>query len=686
MKKFIFMILFLYPVFINAQQQEIDSLKTLLPSLDGTERIDAINKIAFDYYTIFPDSGIKYAEHALKLSKDIGYQKGIAKALQNKGVNIHRKGDLKIAYELYTKSLEIFNKLQDQIGICESYINLGLFYSNIGNNEKALDYIIKVIEIAEANNDTLRLIKGYINQSLILSNTEQYDEAIKLLNKAEELSIKTKDLLNLSIIYIDYGVMYANKNNIIESDKYYRKAEKICGKIGNVSALITVYLNLGVNNWKKGNKDFAIQYYENALKGSEKIGEKSRTSLIYYNLGSIYLVKNDYKSALAYFNKSLKLAEKTGAKRDLLYPYWGLHTYYKKINNCKNALKYLEKYNEISYEIYSEKGRNKIQALNIAYEVQKKDREMELLKKEKTLQNLRIQRQHLLLWLLITGFVIILIVANTILKMYKSQRKINSELEIANSKIKEDEKKLEKINKKQKKLLKELEELNLTKDKFFSIVAHDIKSPLQVQLSGARLLSDRINDMDKEKIREIALELKKNTMHLFDLLENLLSWSKLQQGRMEYKPVRIQLSDMLESIISLMEPGAVQKNIEIKTEVDKDIFIKADANMVKSVIQNLISNSIKFTNSGGYVSVKAKKTGDNVKIICEDNGVGIPENLLKDIFRLDKTSSRLGTEGEKGTGLGMVLCKEFVEKNKGEISIESTEGKGTKVVVILPAG
>ncbi len=683
MRRRLYLIFMILPCVIFAQQQEIDSLKILLKVRDGVGKIDIMNKIAFDYNTIAPDSGIKYANFALHLAKDLGYQKGIATALQNTGVNCLAKGELKKAYEYNKQALEIFEKLQDQIGICESLINIGLVYNSFGENDKAIDYICRMLEIAEANRDTLRLVKGYINQSRILGEIGDNNKALEYIKLAEKLSEENGDLINLSISYINLGVTYFNLDSIDMAEQYFLNAERLCKKIGNLSGLVTSYLNLGELKQQKGQEKEALEYYQKALNGSEKIGDKSLTVLSSCNIGQIYLDANKFPLALKYFNKALHIAENGGTKSDLMYAYWGLYIYNEKKGYYKTALDYFKKYDLVAGDVYSKNSQKRILAIQAAYEVRKKNKEMEILKKEKAIQDMKIEKQHILLWLLIVAFVIIISVSTIILRLYKYQKTANIELSFANEKIKENENKLKRINKEQKQLLKKLEEANLTKDKFFSIVAHDIKSPLQVQLSGSRLLSDRIDTLDKEKIKEIASELKKNTMHLFDLLENLLNWSRLQQGRIEHKPERIQLLDMVNSVVSLMSGCASQKGIEIKTKIDNKIFINADPNMMKSVLQNLISNGIKFSNRGGEITISAKKNKKSVEICVQDRGTGIPEDMLKEIFRLDKQASMLGTEGEKGTGLGLVLCKDFIEKNGGKIYIDSKEGEGTKVTIVL---
>ena len=230
----------------------------------------------------------------------------------------------------------------------------------------------------------------------------------------------------------------------------------------------------------------------------------------------------------------------------------------------------------------------------------------------------------------------------------------------------------------------ELSELNAMKDKFFSIIAHDLKGSLQVQLSGSRLLSDRLESIGKKTIKTIGEELKKNTENLFTLLENLLHWSRIQTGRIEHKPVKVKLNNLVEECLILLTGSAKEKEIALSSDIVKGIIIHADENMIRSVFQNVVSNAIKFTGHGGKVVITSKKIDEFVEISVTDTGVGIAEEDLKKLFRIDEHYTTMGTADEKGSGLGLILCQEFVEKNRGKIWIESRVGQGTTVRFTVP--
>ncbi len=223
----------------------------------------------------------------------------------------------------------------------------------------------------------------------------------------------------------------------------------------------------------------------------------------------------------------------------------------------------------------------------------------------------------------------------------------------------------------------ELKALNATKDKFFSIIAHDLKSPFTVLLGLTDLLFDNIENYSKDDIKGIIDDLRVSANTIYALLKNLLAWSRLQRGLMEHFPEKIYLNEIVRHNVFLFRSGAEQKRITLRNLVQKKITAYADHNMVDTVIRNLISNALKFTDTGGTIEVSAKNNGQFVEIAISDTGVGMTEEEISKLFRIDVKYSNVGTAGEKGTGLGLVLCKELVKKNGGKIWIESAVGKGT---------
>ena len=229
-----------------------------------------------------------------------------------------------------------------------------------------------------------------------------------------------------------------------------------------------------------------------------------------------------------------------------------------------------------------------------------------------------------------------------------------------------------------------LRELNFNKDKFFSIIAHDLRGPFNSLLGFSTVLQEDLDWLNKEEITEYASFIHSSSKKLYNLVENLLQWARIQTGRMEYQPIKIDLYEAVFKIFELFNSMAITKKINIWNDVKNNIFVYADQNMLYSILQNLISNSLKFTNTGGSVTIKAKELIESIEISVADTGIGIKEKDLEKLFRIDVQFSKAGTAEEEGTGLGLILCKELIEKNRGKIRVESIYGKGTAFIFTIP--
>jgi len=227
-------------------------------------------------------------------------------------------------------------------------------------------------------------------------------------------------------------------------------------------------------------------------------------------------------------------------------------------------------------------------------------------------------------------------------------------------------------------------ELNAEKDKFFSIIAHDLKSPFAGIMGYTTLLIEEFDLLNKHEMKEFIASLDKLSKNTFKLIENLLDWSRLQTGKMKCNPIKTQLYESILYATSLVSANAERKEIRICNEVLEDPFVNADERMLNSILENLLSNAIKFTPRGGKITISTKPVNVFHEITIKDTGVGMSPEVLEKIFRIDANYTTLGTEHEKGTGLGVILCKEMIERQGGAIKVESELSIGTKFSFILP--
>lgn len=228
-------------------------------------------------------------------------------------------------------------------------------------------------------------------------------------------------------------------------------------------------------------------------------------------------------------------------------------------------------------------------------------------------------------------------------------------------------------------------ELNATKDKFFSIIAHDLRSPFNSLLGLTKLLEDELPSMTQEQLQKIAVAMRNSATNLYSLLENLLEWSRLQRGLVKYTPEPIMLMPKVIIETSLIMESVNKKGIELNYDIPENLVVVADENMLGGILRNLATNALKFTRRDGTITIAAEQNSDkSVEISIKDTGIGMSPEMIDNLFKLDIDTSRRGTENEPSSGLGLIICKDFIEKQGGELWVESEEGKGTVFYFTIP--
>jgi len=274
----------------------------------------------------------------------------------------------------------------------------------------------------------------------------------------------------------------------------------------------------------------------------------------------------------------------------------------------------------------------------------------------------------------ILGFVtasFLLFFAMYVLTRYYDKIRINKLLESKNKKIEQSE--------------NELRRLNAAKNKFFSIIAHDLKNPFHTVLGYSQLLSGNYDNFSETERRKFASDINQSTSNIFRLLQNLLEWAKSQTGRLVYLPREIDFGHILKNAVSVLRPLADQKHISIELNYDERLILFADPQMIETVMRNLVNNAIKFTPEHGKVAISAKQIEELIEIRITDTGIGIEEKEVLTLFKIDSTIKRKGTNNEDGSGLGLILCEEFIQKHNGSIGVESVPGKGSTFYFSVPA-
>lgn len=649
----------------------IDSLETKYILVADSLKLSMLNTIAEEYLGTNPMKAMEKAKNALKIAEASKNFQEQARALQTLGqAQRYLLSDFDKALEHSFEALKIEEQYKLEFLKATTLSSIAEIYKEIGNNNKSLGFYMQALVVYQKLKDSRGMIQTYnaIGISYLLLNSPQ--KALNYHEKALSLSkrLNSKQLEGSTIFYI--AEVLKSEEKYKEAIDYQSKALAIRKTLNDEAGLGASYTSLGEIYSRAGNMEKALSHHVAGIRLKRKLNDKKGLAKSYNEVGTIFIKTEDYNRAIKNLELALQYGVEENAKKQIRESYELLYTCHAAQENYSQALEYKELFSAISEFIYSEESDRKIAEMETRFEIQKKEDEIGLLQKDKEVRDLKIAKQNDLKNSLIVGLVLLAIIATLIYYSYQTKRKSNIDLTATNIQIKE------------KNLA--LEELNATKDKFFSIISHDLKGPLNSLTSFSSLLINHTAHLSKEEIQMLAVDLDKSVKGLFGLLENLLEWSRSQSGNIKLNPEVLDIQDLINQCKQVLSKTAENKNIRLITPDYLNFSIMADRNSVSTIIRNLISNALKFTPQGGEVKVEAVESSNMVLVSVSDTGVGMSEDVMDKLFRIDKKHSTKGTANEKGTGLGLILCKEFVEKNGGTISVESKEGQGSIFSFTLP--
>lgn len=651
-------------------QNQIDSLEALLPGKEGLEKVKILNDLAFKYKYQSPDKGLDYANMAHTIALKEGSKMDIAESLQNIGINYWAKSEFHLALKNYKKSLKIYEEIKNFREIAASYSNMGIVYKNLSDYENALNCYLKSLQITEENKYTNLHIKTTYNISAVYLAQQNYPKAKEYAQKAIDLSEEHNDTQNIAAELNMMGQIYAFQNNYKTAILYYKRALEQNKKNKNTYGTTISLYNIGNSEYELKNYTTAIEYFKESLILSEKINDQIGVLLAYKSIGLTHKKLNKFNSALDYYKKSLDLAIVLDLKEEKLDIYNSYAELYGTIGNHYKSVDYLEKFIALKDSIYNENSSKQIAEMQTKYDSEKKEKENELLRKNNEIQNLEIAKQTNLRNSFIGVSILVILMIFILLNRFIIKKKANQLLILKNEVISNQR--------------DELKEINSTKDKFFSIISHDLRSPFNVILGFTNLLVEEYNNLDDTQIRKIISSLNSSSQSAFELLANLLTWAQTQTRGIEINKEQLNLKKLVESSIAPYALNASVKNIKIVINVPSESMLSIDKNTSITFIGNLVNNAIKFTPEGGTITIRYHENADNIELHIIDTGVGMTSEIIGKLFKIEESISTRGTNNEKGTGLGLILCKEFINKNGGDISVISEVGKGSEFIITLP--
>ena len=619
-------IVLLWSGFVNAQTIRIDSLENVLQSAgQDSSRVIILNQLSLYYLTNDPTRALSYSRQALTLSKTLNFIKGEIVALIRVGENEFRQSNYARAVDFTTRSLKLAESVQDSLEMAKAYRILGLIYTyGLRQYDIALQYQLKALTIFERRNDKRNMAAFYGNVTWIYASMNQnLQEAKRLARQGVHLSDSLRDKQLLSYNYNSLGLLFLQE----------RRAD-------SVHWYIDQSIRLG-----KELKDRALVAYNNSVKGEA------------------YFQQKQYNKAIEYFQLSAQEGRALHMNAVLKDASEGLAKSYEAIQNFPLAYQNLMISTLLKDSLAGWETTQKVLLIKLEFEQEKQEAKIA----ELELSNQLAQTEKQIYTIFSVFIILLMMTILTLVIRNNWQRKAsnrmlhekNDEIELQNAKLKE---------------------ANSIKDKIFSIIGHDLRSPL-ASLKGLLELVIK-NKISGQEFKSFAPKLNQHVTGVSETLENLLSWSRSQMKGLKPMPIHLPLRKVINKSIDLFAETAAEKKILITTNVNEDESVFADENQLGLIFRNLVHNAIKFTAEGGSIQITTVSSGDFIVVKVSDTGLGMTDKQLQQVFQSNAPTTR-GTMGEKGTGLGLLLCKEMVESNGGKIAVESESGKGSTFSVFL---
>ncbi len=651
-------------------QTEIDSLEALLPHKKDIEKVKTLNSISYAYWGIAPDIGIEYGNQAFDLATELKSKEDIGRALGNIAINQWAKSEFNHALENNHKALLIYEEINYLEGISVISNNLGSVYLDLFDYENALKYDFKALKIAQEHDFKDIYILTLSNISSIYLEQKNYAKAQEYIKEAIEVSEKENIKVNTASQHTTLGEIYKLKEDYNKALASYKKALNIYKKNENNYGIAISLYNIGDTEYLLENYNSASKYFKESLTLSKKINDQLGVLLANKGIGQVYKEQQKYNEALMHYDISLQLSNKLKAKKDKLDIYKNYSELYKAMGSYEKALEYLEKHNQLRDSIHNEESSDQIAEMQTKYGTEKKEKENELLRKNNQIQELAIAKQTNIRnsFIALTLLVILLIII--LYSRFSIKKKANKQLVLNNEII--------------SKQRDELKQINSTKDKFFSIISHDLRGPFGNIVSFTNLLAEDYDSFKDQEKKEIIGQLNNSAKTTFELLANLLTWSQTQTGQIDINKENLNLKNLIDTSCAAYVCVAAQKKIDITCKVPKETNVYVDKNTASVIISNLINNAIKFTPEKGTITVDFKENIETSELHIIDSGVGMSKETISKLFKIEEHVSTKGTNNEDGTGLGLVLSKEFILKNGGNISVTSEPGKGSHFIISFP--
>ena len=652
----LFLCLFYSKYAFTQNENIIDSLENKLKqNLPDTSRLIILNELSFQYCFANPNVAFNYIQKALDLSRKLRNQQAESEAYFNQGIAYSLKGKHDSAEISMKNALSGYQTIQDSLNQAKALNGLGNVFRFQSNLPVALDYFLQSLKIKESlytnkKIDQLEIAGSYIGIGSVYANLEEHSLAIEFFQKALDIFETLQNQKGIAAAATNLSFSYRAIKEYEKALDILQKALIAEEKGGNKDGMAKVLNNLGNTHFALEKYDEATKYHEKALQIMDEANQDIEKAEPLFGLAQLAFERNENKKALELAQNAAILAEKGKMKRLLSNIHQLLAQIYESQNNFKQAFSNYQTHISLRDSLLSDKNQKKIIQLETQYEYEKREKQLKL---DQAQVEYQLQQRNQRNLYLVYGLILVAVFVGIFAIFYYRYSR-------------------------------QLRQLNATKDKLFTIIAHDLKNPLSAFRSITQSLSSNLNLISKEEIQYFLEKLNNSSYQLYELLQNLLQWAISQSGQLDYQPKQLSLTGIGQDIVNQLKTNSELKNQELINLIPDQIQAWGDIKMTKLVLRNLISNAIKFTPEQGKIELSAIDKGNKVEVSVLDNGSGISQADQNKLFKIEEDNRLIGQSAEKGTGLGLILCKELVERQQGSIRVESTLNQGSRFTFSLP--
>lgn len=619
------------------------------------------------------DSTIFYSERALELSANEDQKKKAMNSLAN---GYSRSGQSIIAIDLYEKVLALSDSVENDMHRVGVLSNLANTHARQGNIDTSLRYYFEALEKSEdaGNDEYIAIISNNLGDKFTLQ--ENYEQAEYYLDRSREISERIDLRSNLVRVYLNLGILYQSTGRFEEAENSFQQALDMQQEAGSLPGEIQVRYNIGTMYIEKNEFDQARTYLQESLNKSREIGFPMGTYYGSKGMGQLEHKLGNYTKAIEYFTEAAEISKSFDSKEPQLDTYEELYEAHKSAGNEDQALNWLEKVNELTEEIQSTEQDQLTAQYETKFNLRQSEQEREIAELQQEQQSAQLELQKWIILFAFAGITVLLIVGAVLIRSNQKRKRANRLLIKSNRQLKQ-------LNKTVENQKEELERLNNIKTKLFAIIAHDLRGPLSSLQSMLYLL--REHELSEDETNKLITSLEKNMLENSSMMDNLLGWAKSQMNGISVNKRPFDLRHAIESVLEQFTLQAESKGVEFIIELPKNSTVCADYDLLKLVLRNLIANAIKFSYANSRIHIGADHAGDSTfRVYVKDHGIGIAKENRSKIFTDDHFTSQ-GTNSEKGSGLGLNLCKEYIENHGESIWFETEEGKGSTFYFTIAA-